>query len=246
MTAGRRLTSLGLAALLALAASLSASQTPVLTPIAGAGEQPAPPWRVALLPKQKKAATRFALVDIDGVRALRVEAIASYGNLVHDLDAAAAGARTLAWRWRVDREVTGANLASKSGDDTALKVCALYDLPLQRVPFLERQLLRAARAISAEPLPAATVCYVWDSAQTAGSMLPSPFTKRLRYLVLQGQGVPLGQWRAEQRDLNADFLRAFGDETQEVPPLIAVAVGADADNTASHSLGYVTALELRR
>ena len=38
----------------------------------------------------------------------------------------------------------------------------------------------------------------------------------------------------------ADFVRAFGDESKEVPPLIGVAVGADADNTGLHTVAYVS------
>jgi hypothetical protein len=39
-------------------------------------------------------------------------------------------------------------------------------------------------------------------------------------------------------------MRAFGHETDTVPPLIALLVGADADNTSGHSLAYVGDLTL--
>jgi len=45
-------------------------------------------------------------------------------------------------------------------------------------------------------------------------------------------------------NLGRDFLRAFGHETTVVPPLLALAVGADTDNTGSHSLAYVGDLSL--
>jgi len=63
--------------------------------------------------------------------------------------------------------------------------------------------------------------------------------------VLRGQGEPLQQWRAEQRDLGADFLHLFGSEATTVPPLVAVAVSADADNTHGHSLALVGELVLK-
>jgi hypothetical protein len=49
-------------------------------------------------------------------------------------------------------------------------------------------------------------------------------------------------WMDESRDLAADFLRAFGDESPHVPPLVAVVVGGDADNTGLHTVAHVTAL----
>ena len=50
--------------------------------------------------------------------------------------------------------------------------------------------------------------------------------------------------KAEKRNLAADFIELFGDESQEVPLVTGVAVGADADNTHSHSLAHVADLVL--
>jgi hypothetical protein len=49
---------------------------------------------------------------------------------------------------------------------------------------------------------------------------------------------------AERRDVAADFAKLFGDESDRVPTIIGVAVGADADNTRSHSLGHVAGIAL--
>jgi len=57
--------------------------------------------------------------------------------------------------------------------------------------------------------------------------------------VLRGSQEPLQQWRQEQRDLRADFLRLFGGEAGTVPPLMAISVLADADNTKGHSLALL-------
>lgn len=238
------------ALLAGLAPGAIAQDAALLTPLVSGPEGPLAvraPWRFALLPAQKMPPTRFGIESIDGVSVLRVDARASYGNLVHPLTPpAGAVPLRLAWRWRVDRFADGSDLASKAGDDTALKVCAMFDMPLARVPFFERMLLRFARSRSGENLPAATICYVWDRLLPAGSELRNAYTRRLRYVVLQGPGTPLAEWRSEQRDLTADFLRVFGDEAREVPPLLAIAIGADADNTKSESRAYLSDLNLER
>ena len=220
-----------------------ATALPLLTPLAGQGEAPPAPWRVVGLPRQKKPFTRFSMVEVDGKRALRVEAIESYGNLVHTLGSVPAGLH-LAWSWRVEQPIADADLRKKDGDDTALKVCVLFDLALDKVPFLERQLLRLARTQTAEPLPAATVCYVWDARLPVGTLIDNAFTRRMRYIVLQSGATPLHTWQPERRDVAADFLLAFGAESLQLPPLVGVAVGADADNTHSHSIGHVANLML--
>jgi len=240
----------------------SAAGASLLAPLGAAA------WVSAPLPAQKLPQTRFDLREVDGRPAWRVESPASYGNLVHAVQGPGAQARTLAWRWRLDRAIDRADLLTKAGDDAALKVCALFDMPAERVPFVERQLLRVARAASGQALPAATLCYVWAPLASAGAasaaggagsgargpaggpgltgiVLPNAHTRRMRWMVLRGAESPLGAWQVEQRDLRADFLRAFGDETATVPPLVAVLVGADADNTGGHGLGWLQDLTLR-
>jgi hypothetical protein len=226
-----------------LAMPMARAQGPWPTPFSTGSQEPAPPWQVVGLARQTKPLTSFSVVDIDGQRALRVEADESYGNLVHALNDVAPGLK-LTWRWRVDKLVEGADLHTKAGDDVALKVCVLFDEPLQNIPFVERQALRIARAQTAEPLPAATVCYVWDAALPRGTLLSNAFTKRLRYMVLQSGAEHQRQWVEERRDIGADFLQLFGAETRVLPPVIGVAVGADADNTHSRSLGFVSDLAL--
>lgn len=210
-----------------------------------AGSVPAPPWRVSGLPGQTKPFTHFTVVDLDGRRALEVDADHSYGNLVYPLKLDAPSAR-LTWQWRIDQPVAGADLRQRSGDDTSLKVCVLFDLPIARLGFAEREMMRYAQSRSNEPLPAATVCYVWDPQLPVGTGLDNAFTRRMRYLVVRGAPLELHRWMPESRDVGADFLKLFGDESDTVPPIVGVAVGADSDNTGSHSIADISALTLAR
>jgi len=200
-------------------------------------------WRPVGLPKGKAPPSRLAPVTVDGARVLELQSDASYGTLVHDMPPGAA-AGTLSWRWRLLQPNPAANLREKAGDDSPLKVCASFELPLSAVPFGERQLLRIARSVSGQDLPAATICYVWDGRLAAGTALDNVYSRRMRWLVLRGPESALGAWQAERRDLAADFLKLFGDEASAVPPLKAIVVGADADNTGGRSLAQIGAMRL--
>jgi hypothetical protein len=200
----------------------------------------AAPWRTTGLPGQKMPLTQFAIVAAEGRPVLRVATNASYGNLVFDSGGRRPGPDTLLrWSWMLERGLQHSDLSTKDGDDVALKVCALFDMPLDGLGMAERTKMRMARSISGEPLPAATLCYVWDRLLPVGSIVANVFSARVRYLVVGTGPAQPGKWMSVERNLAGDFLRAFGQEATAVPPLLALAVGADADNTGGQSLGFV-------
>ncbi len=204
------------------------------------GEAPSTPWKIYPFPGSEKALSRFDMATLDGERVLRVVAEKSYATLQHELPRLTLGQGSkLSWRWRLDQPLREADLRLKKGDDSPLKVCALFDMPVKNLGLFERSFLRAARSMSGQYIPAATLCYVWDHKLPVNTELPNAFTRRVRYVVLTSGDSQLKTWLPQERDLANDFRRAFGEETDTIPPLIGLAIGADADNTGGTSLGYV-------
>ena len=212
-----------------------------------------PAWRFVGFPKKQAdlPPTRFEASTQDGVPAVEVSTQASYGTLANNWRGPVPA--RLQWRWRLDTPLSGGrppNILTKAGDDAALKVCVMFDHPLDRVPFLERTVLRLARSVSGEALPAATLCYVWDSTYAAPLDGVNPYSRRVRFVVLQGKSAALSRWVSESRDVAQDFVRLFADELpagaasprDAVPPVTTVLLAADADNTASHGSGWVAGL----
>ena len=234
---------LSLVACVVVAPHAHAADLTSLTPFKESGPDAPAPWHFVGLPGQTKPKTRFSVVELDGRKALRVEAEESYGNVVHPVRLPGTSA-TLAWQWRVDVPIAAPDLRTKPGDDTAVKVCVFFDMPLDLVPFVERQLHKIGQAKSDEPLPTATVCYVWDTNLPVGTELDNAFTRRMRYIVLESGPAKLRTWKSEKRNVIADFKKLFGAESATVPPIIGIAVGADADNTHTRSLSYVANIVL--
>ena len=118
-----------------------------------------------------------------------------------------------------------------------MKVCVSFDLPIDNIPFTDRQILRIARGKTSEPVPAATVCYVWD-AKLAGRNDARQRVHAAHALHRPAVGQrPARPWVSEKRDVAADFMKLFKDESpNSVPPIIGVAIGADSDNTKSRSV----------
>lgn len=229
------------AATLLVAGLLATAQVPAqaLPPLVQ-GDQLDTRWRVATLPRQKHPVTEFSASQPGGRAALQVVVDGSYGNLVHE-PAGRALPRRLAWSWRVEQPNLRADLRRKDGDDSAVKVCLSFDLPMSQVPFVERQLLRMARSASGQDLPAATLCWAWGLDEPPDTVVENPHSRRVRTLVLRGRA-DVGRWHDESRDVQADFRRAFGDESTAVPPLLAVGVAGDGDNTGERSRAWVAEL----
>ena len=236
-----------LAAAVCLAALQTLASESQITPFSAAKtELPPAPWRAVGVPGGKIPLTAFTVMELDGQRVLRIEAHKSYGTLVHALpDRTTNPSAQLRWRWRLDKGLQGTNLRERAGDDSPLKVCVSFDLPLDKLGLIERSLLRFARAASDEVLPSATLCYVWDATLPTENLLPNAYTARVRMLVVNNANQPLGRWVAHTRNVVADFRMAFAGEFDSVPAITAVLVGGDSDNTGGHSIGYVDDVSLK-
>ena len=234
-----------LTALLLTAAATGYAQVKITPFSTASGPALPPPWRIATLPKIPKH-TVYTLTETDGRRAVRAEADASYANVVHAVNADVAATPILHFAWRVDRFPADSNLATKQGDDLAAKVCVLFDVPLDRLSFIDRTKVELGRRIFEPDLPAATLCYVWDRTLSAGTWIDNAYTDRVKYLVLRsGASGDERRWFDERRDLRADFAHAFAREAVGgLPPVLALAFATDADNTGGRALAWFGDLSL--
>lgn len=192
--------------------------------------------------RHTKPLTQFDITELDNKKVLRVRTDKSYGNLVHAWQGKAS---TLSFKWRLDEPLLEANLKAKNTDDAAIKVCLSFDMPMEKVPFADRAKLKMAQFLSKDHLPTATICYVWAHAEPVGSDFDNPYSGRVHYIVLNSGEAQLKTWQSHQRNISADFLKAFGTESSVIPPITAIIVGADSDNTLGSSLGYVADIVLQ-
>ena len=206
----------------------------------GVGSGLNPLWQVSGLPGNKAPPTHFESTRLGDETVLKLVTDRSYGVLTHRWSGQAPA--ELAWRWRLEQALTNADIATKAGDDAALKVCVMFNQPLADIPLFQRAALALARSATGQEIPNATLCYLWDSRYPAGTRGVNPYTGRVRYLVLNGVETPTGQWTSQRRRIADDFAALFGTESHALPPVIAVAVGADSDNTHGTSVAYLAQL----
>lgn len=196
---------------------------------------PPAPWRELTLARLK--APRFALVEDAGTTVLRVTSDAAAGTLAHPLHLDAARRPRLAWRWKVDRVVEHANLATRDGDDFAARVYVFFDVPASELPVAARIRLTLARLLYGAELPSAALCYVWDNTHPTGTSVWSAYTDRVRIVVLESGAARAGEWVEEGRDVAADYRAAFGARGA-LPPVSGIAAGNDTDQTGESATAW--------
>ena len=172
---------------------------------------------------------QFTLVAEEGKAVLKVDSSNSAGSIAVPIaQMGGQTSNTLQWRWKVDRILDKADMDDKLTDDHSARLYVFFDVPLESLPFADRAKIKLARSIAGVDVPTAALCYVWDNKHRVGYTAWSPFTQRLRKIVLQSGPTGVGQWRNESRDVAADFKQAFGFDA---PAVTGISVGNDSDNT---------------
>jgi hypothetical protein len=142
----------------------------------------------------------------------------------------------------VDELISAADIRQAEADDAPVRVIFAFDGDRAKLSMRNRMLSELAQALTGEPLPYATLVYAWDGRAPLDDVVVSPRSDRIRTVVVESGGRHLKQWRHYQRDLAADFRRAFGEDPG---PLMGLAVMTDADNTASRAEAWYGDIRLR-
>ena len=150
------------------------------------------------------------------------------------------------------RAVDPARRVAIYDDDSEIAFDLLLAVPLQRAPAPVRLVLafdgdrsrfsardaalsELALVLTGEPLPYATLMYVWCNKRAPGTVIPSPRTDRIRKLVLESGPARLDQWLDYERDIRADYERVFGEQPGA---LVGIALMTDSDNTHSRATAW--------
>ena len=139
------------------------------------------------------------------------------------------GPARLSFSWFVPALNEKADLKDQNIDDAVVRVIVTFEGDRERLSVRDNMLSELANLVTGEPLPFATLMYVWDHRYPVGSVIPNPHTQRIRMLVIDSGPRRLNQWVDHERDIEADYRLVFGE-----PPGRPTALGVmtDSNNTA--------------
>lgn len=191
-------------------------------------------WTLQPIPNVSRQ-TRFDLVRDSGTTVLRARADDAAASLRHALDVDPAITPRLQWRWKTGHVLDKADMTRKAGDDYAARLYVFFDRKPSQMSFGERTLFRLGRARYGEQLPAAALCYVWDNRQPVGTLRDNAYTGFVKMVVATSGTGRQGSWVDVQRDITADYRRAFGTAP---PRITGVAIAVDTDNTGESTVTW--------
>jgi len=188
-----------------------------------------------------KKASHYSLVSLDGRNAMAVNADSSASMLRQKVRVEPADLHQLRFSWKVPALIEAADLEQRDLDDSPVRIVLAFEGDRSKFSAKNAMLSELAHALTGEPLPYATLMYVWCNKREAGSVIINPRTDRIRKLVMESGSGHLGQWLDYERDIRADFEKAFG----EAPgALLAVGIMTDSDNTQSTTQAWYGPVKL--
>ena len=204
----------------------------------GAGSQPAP-WEHFKLPGKRPSTFEFVLEDKRVAIAAHAQSSASMLRQVVRVEPGDLG--RVKFSWKLPDLIQYADMAIREFDDSPVRVVLAFDGDRTKFSAKNAMLSELAQVLSGEPLPYATLMYVWCNDCEPGKVIVNPHTDRIRKLPLESGRGKLNRWMDYERAVRADFVAAFGEEPGA---LTSISIMTDTDNTKSVARAFYGPVQL--
>lgn len=177
-----------------------------------------------------KRATEFVAQRLDGRDAMAVTSDNAVSMLRHTVRIEPAQLGRVQFSWKVPALIDAADMSVREVDDSPVRMVLAFDGDRSSFSGRNYRMNEMMKLLTGEEMPYATLMYVWCNVCELGSVIHGPRTDRIRKIAVEQGKQHLNQWRDYERDIRADYLKAYG----EAPgALIGVALMTDTDNTQS-------------
>jgi hypothetical protein len=199
-------------------------------------------WNFYRIAPNKKN-TVYRLENYQGRTVLSASSKTSASGLAVKLRPRQVNNLWLQWEWKALSPIPEADNAERYHDDAPLRILVAFDGNKSKLPLKERMNFEIANLISGQEMPYATLMYIWSGKSPVDTIINNAHTSRIKMIVVDSGWDNLGAWHKHQRDLAADYKRAYGVAPGEV---IGIALLTDTDNTKSETRAFYGDIELIR
>lgn len=185
-------------------------------------------WEHFKLPGKRPSTFDFVLEDRRVAIAAHAQSSASMLRQVTRVEPIDLG--TVKFSWKLPDLIQYADMSVREFDDSPVRVVLAFEGDRGKFSAKNAMLSELAHVLSGEPLPYATLMYVWCNECEPGKVILNPHTDRIRKLPLESGSGKLNRWMDYERAVRADFVKAFGEEPGV---LTSISIMTDTDNTKS-------------
>jgi len=191
-------------------------------------------WKPFALSSTKKS-TEYMLVTEDGTVVLRAMAHNAASALAYKVDFDPRQFPTISFRWKVAQGIPDANNADVTKEDSPLRVMIAFEGDTSKINLKDKIASSVAQTASGQPLPYATLMYIWGNKVPVNKVTISGRSSRIRMLPLNADEEGVGKWQSFTRNLVDDFKMAFGEEPGKV---VGLELLTDTDNTGGNTEAF--------
>ncbi|PXW97934.1 hypothetical protein C7444_10325 [Sphaerotilus hippei] len=177
--------------------------------------------------RRDKPWTDYGTAHVHGRTVLRAQADRGATGLRCPVDLDTRERTQLRFSWCTDHVPARADVGDGDLDDCPARIVVAFDGDLQRLSLRDQIFYEQVELFTGQILPYATLMYVWDRHQPSEALVSYARTQRIRYLVVESGPGRCGEWLHYERDLEADYRRAFGEHPGRVT---SVGVLTDSDD----------------
>ncbi len=198
------------------------------------GDTPPPGWKPLTFKKIERHTT-YKLVKDDGKVVIKAIAKASASGLTREIKINPKEYPIVQWQWKVTNVLKKGNVKRKDGDDYPARIYITFEYDPSKLSLAEKAKYEAVKVLYGQYPPHGAINYIWENKAPLGTVVPNPYTDRVKMIVVESGEAKLNQWVNEERNLYEDYKKAFGEE----PTLISgVAIMTDTDNTGESATAY--------
>jgi Protein of unknown function (DUF3047) len=188
-----------------------------------------------------KQVNAYMAVLKDGRHAVRAQSDASVSLLRQKVRIPPHKLQSINFSWNVTALLAKADMAQRNNDDSPARIVLAFEGDRSRFSAKNAMLSDLSQTLTGEPLPYATLMYVWCNTRAPGTVIVNPRTDRIRKIVVESGAKNLNQWRDYERNIRADYIKAFG----EAPgALVGIGIMTDTDNTRGMTTAWYGKVKL--
>jgi hypothetical protein len=186
-----------------------------------------PDWSHMILNK-KLPSTIYEILSIDKKTVVRATAQSSASAFMRKVSINIKEYPIIEWNWKITSIFKQGNVTDKNGNDYPAALCIKFPAAKPK-NIKEKVAEKIVTAATGDKPPSAGLDYIWASNTPIGTIVTSPYTGKLKLIIVESGFSKANQWVLEQRNIYQDYKKAFGKEPDSTTS--AVLIMTDSDNT---------------